>query len=156
MAGVGAFTTDELLAWLCGVKPTIKKDILHVPPAGAVAYNMRLREEAAAAQREKEVRALKEEEEEEDDDDPDAPYEPHYNLNPDDEEAFNFVDDYDPGNPTNPRAQPGDHDYAVDQSTDVYGEFSFDEDSNPQLPIHEFKQEILDTINAGQVIKGDT
>lgn len=150
MAGAGAFTTEELLAWLSGVKPTVKKDILYVPPAGAVAYNLRLREEAATAQREREARALVDEGEEEEDDD-DAPYEPHYNLNPDDEEAFNFVDDYDPGNPTNPRAQPGDHDYGVDQSTDVYGEFSFDKDGNPRLPIHEFKEEILDTINAGQV-----
>lgn len=155
MAGVGAFSTDELLAWLGCVKPSVpaqkKKEIYHVPAPGAVAYNLRLRAEAAEAQREREARELNEVEEEEYFEEEHEGYEPHYNINPDDEKAFNFVDAYDAGNPTNPRAKPGDHDYGVDQSTDVYAEFSFEEDNNPRLPIHEYKREILDTIEAGQV-----
>lgn len=161
MATVGAFTSDELLAWLGCVKPSAnpekKREIYHVPRPGAVAYQMRLREEAERARKEKEARGFngeEEEEEEEEEREVEALYEPHYNLTPDDERAFNFVDDYDPGNPTNPRAQPGDHDYGVDQSTAVYSEFSFEEDSNPRLPIHAYRREILDTINAGQVRSG--
>lgn len=157
MASVGAFSTDELLAWLGMVKPDAvskekKKEVYHVPPPGAVAYGMRLKAEAAREQREREVRELNEvEEEEEEDLDDGLNYEPHYNIKPDDEKAFNYVDEYDPGNPTNPRALPGDHDYTVDQSTDVYNDFSFEEDHNPRLPIHDHKREILNTINAGQV-----
>lgn len=160
MAGVGAFSTDELLAWLGMVKPGAvskekRKEVYRVPPPGAVAYNMRLKEEAAQAQKEKEARELNEveveEEEEEDEEDVYNGYEPHYNLMPDNEEAFNYIGDYDPGNPTNPRAQPGDHDYAVDQSTNVYEDFSFEDDDNPMLPIHDHKREILDNVNAGQV-----
>ena len=157
MATVGAFSTDELLAWLGMVKPDSipkekKKEVYRVPPPGAVAYGLRLKAEAAQARREKEARELcVEEEEEEDKEIGENGYEPHYNFDPDNEEAFNYVDDFDPGNPTNPRAQPGDHDYAVDQSTAVFGGFSFEEDNNPRLPIHDHKREILDTISAGQV-----
>ena len=166
MAGIGAFTTDELLAWLSGVKPTArqKKNVVNPPPPGTLAYHKQLQaEEEARAKREKEARRLREEREEEDgqeeEDDEDegvalnGSNRPHYNLKPDDEEAFNFEGDYyDPGNPTNPKAQPGDHDYAVDQSTDVFLDFSFDKDENPTLPIHQFRQEILSNIESGQVL----
>lgn len=156
-AGEGAFSTEELLAWLGCVKPTVpvkKKEIYHVPRPGTLAYQLRLREEAERAQKEKETRELngfEEEEEEEEEREAEAFYEPHYNLTPDDERAFNFVGDYDPGNPTNPRAQPGDHDYEVEQSVSVYSEFSFEEDNNPRLPIHDYKREILETISENQV-----
>jgi hypothetical protein len=160
---VGAFSNDELLAWLGMVKPGAapkekKKEVYRVPPPGAHAYSLRLKAEAAQAQKEKEARELYEVEDEDEEEDKEdleeSGYEPHYNFDPDNEEAFNYVDDYDPGNPTNPRAQPGDHDYAVDQSTDVYQEFSFEEDNNPRLPIHDHKREIIDTINANQVRNG--
>lgn len=145
MAGLGAFTTDELLAWLGGVKPTVptKTNVLRVAPAGAVAYNMRLREEEALRQS-----AHHQEDEEED---PAVPYEPHYNLSPDDEESFDLVDEMIPGRPTNPAAKPGDYDYAVDQSTDLYEMFPFKENSCPRLPIHSYREEILGQIGAEQV-----
>lgn len=153
MAGVGAFTTAELLAWFKGVDPTVPKNpqrtnYLRVAPAGAVGYNLRLKAEAATAQREREMYEQEDEYEE-----PEPTQFPpnYYNSIPDDEEAFDYVDDYDPGNPINPKATPGDHDYGVDQSTDVYEEFSFEDDKNPRLPIHDYKREILSTISAGQV-----
>lgn len=150
---IGAYTTEELLGWFRGIVPDVrqKKDIMSVdvPVAGKAKDDLMRREYGAAAVQEYNRDSGGEEE----NGDPSSPnYEPQYNLNPDDEETFDFNEDFDPGNPTNPKAKPGDHDYGVDwQSTDVYNDFLFEEDNNPRLPIHEYESEILETIRSNKV-----
>lgn len=62
-----------------------------------------------------------------------------------------------PGKATNPNARPGDDDYDVTIS-DSLSKFSFDIDHNPRLPIEDFKEEIVATIEANPVtlIQGET
>lgn len=151
MAEVGAFNTEDLLAWFSSVSPSSsvprRQDLFVVPPTGTVGHNLRRK----AEKEERERRGRQERE---------PPmrvetttYVPDYNTVPDDEKAFDYVDEYDvgPGNPTNPNALPGDYDYAVSQSTDVYDQFNFNVDNNPRLPIHQHKNQILGTIESGQV-----
>ena len=149
-AGGGVFTTEELLGWLHGVKPAPRKDLAHVPSPGSVAHQMRMRAKAAEeeARRQEKARLQVEEEEESEEI---LEYKPNYNFTPDDSSVFDNVEDYDPGNLPNPNAEPGDYDYQVDQSVEVYDDFVFEDDKNPSLPIHKFKDEILDTITSRQV-----
>ena len=152
MASVGSFTTEDLLGWFSSLAPSSavprRPGLINVPPPGAVEHQFRLQQQEAAR---------REQEEKEDYRDPileeAAEYVPDYNTAPDDEKAFDYQDEYGigPGNPTNPNAQPGDYDYAVNQSTDVYEEFDFDVGKNPALPILEYKEEILQAIESGQV-----
>lgn len=153
VGGVGAFTTDELLNWFntmgAEVPDVPTKNVATVPAPGTAKYKLKLQAQAA----EKERRALEgeeEEEEEKDDENEDesVPYEESFNQVPDD---WEYLDDFGPGRPTNPKAQPGDDDYEVDQLTSVYEDFSFENDTNPALPIHEFKDTILDTISSREV-----
>ncbi len=155
----GIFTSEELLGWLHGsTKPALRANLALIPPPGRVAHEMSLRVRAAEEEAERQERGevlggpnQQEEEEEEEEEEEDTEYKPNYNFTPDDASVFDNVENYDPGNLPNPNAQPGDHDYGVDQSVDIYNEFSFDNDKNPRLPIHRFKQEIVDTIASGQV-----
>lgn len=153
MASTGSFTTEDLMGWFKSVAPSSavprKPNILSIPPPGAVEYQfVRQQQESARREQEREDHQNGFAEEAEA-----TSYVPDYNTAPDDEKAFDYVEEYDvgPGNPTSPNAQPGDHDYAVNQSTDVYEEFTFHMDRNPALPIHKFKEEILLAIESGQV-----
>ena len=150
MAGIGAFSTEELLAWfnLSNTTPAApKKNVVQVPPLGNAKHTLKLSLQAEIAKTQPEPRRIHEVEEEPLEA---VPYQPSYNLKPDDEEAFDFVADFSPGKPINPKACPGDDDYFVDQSTEVYKDFTFKPDTIT-LPIHDHKTEILDTINANQV-----
>lgn len=62
------------------------------------------------------------------------------------------------GRPTNPNAQPGDDDYEVTVDEELYNNFSFETDLNPRLPIEDYKNEIVSTIETNQVtiIQGET
>ena len=146
----GAYTTEELLGWFRGIIPNErqKKDVVGVDmPVLGKAKDELMRREYGIGIREDDQRSRREKECE----DP-SNYEPHYNLSQDDD-SFQFDEDLDPGNPTNPRAKPGDHDYGVDkQSTAAYDNFSFEEDKNPHLPIHEHEREILTTIWNNKVV----
>lgn len=156
--GVGAFTTEDLLGWFKSVAPSSsvarKPDLPMPAPAGAVAYRY-MKQQRDAARKEQEEKWARERgrrDEQEYEEEP-AAYHPTYNTDPDDGIAFSYVDEYDldPGNPTNPSALPGDHDYEVNKSTDVYDEFPFDLAKNPNLPIHEYQEDILQAIDRGQV-----
>ena len=151
--GGGVFTPEELIGWLRGVKPAPRTNLAHVPKPGSTAMEMRKR--AAAALEEAERRERGEGqfqgEEEEEEEEGEEEYRPYYNFTPDDASGFDNVDGYDPGNLPNPNAQPGDYDYEVNQSGQVYEDFSFDKDTNPRLPIHQFKRLILDTIASVKV-----
>ncbi len=144
----GSFTTQEVLDWFKGVQPTgpLKTNVVDVPPQGNVRHEFLRRFGSFSTPKDEEGSNNYEE----DDDDIAAPipYTPQYNLKPDDQEAFK---DFGPGNTINPLAKPGDSDYGVDQSTDVYNDFSFEMDSNPRLPIHEYREEILNAIEGKKV-----
>ena len=152
----GAFSTEDLLSWFKSVAP-VSSLANKVPsnalpaPRGAVAYQFMQQEREALRREQEQERLLKESSEEEEEES--FGYIPDYNTAPDDERAFDCVEDYDigPGNPTNPKAQPGDDDYAVNLSTDVYEQFEFDINKNPTLPIHRCKEEILEAIENSQV-----
>lgn len=155
---LGAYTTEELLGWFSGVIPTVRARentvSLDMPVLGEARDELMRREYGVQTQD-----GDGDSGEEEVDDVSSFNYEPHYNLNPDDDQAFDFDDNFGSGNPTNPKAKPGDHDYGVDQLSEVvYNDFSFQEDNNPRLPVHEHQTEILDTIKANKVtvIQGST
>ena len=72
------------------------------------------------------------------------------------EEGFDAP--FGPGKLTNPSAIPGDDDYEVAFDDDLYDKFKFDVDLNPRLPIEDFKEQIIDMIEANSVvlIQGET
>lgn len=86
-----------------------------------------------------------------------------YNFDDDDrdsddeefDEALNVP--FGPAGKTNPNAHPGDDDYEVSTSN-PFANFSFDVDHNPQLPIEEYRDEIVRVIEANPVtlIQGET
>ena len=150
--GGGVFTPDELINWLRGVKPKPRTDIAPMPKLGTLAMELSRREALEEEEAERQRRGQQgEEEEEEREEEEDYEYKPNYNFTPDDASKFDDVDGYDPGNLPNPNAQPGDYDYSVNQSAEVYNDFSFETDTNPELPIHRYRRDILDTIASGQV-----
>lgn len=87
-----------------------------------------------------------------------------YNFGEDqvDSEDEDFEEGFDapfgPGKLTNPSAVPGDDDYEVAFDDDLYDKFKFDVDLNPRLPIEDFKEQIIDMIEANSVvlIQGET
>ena len=161
----GAYTTAELLGWFRGVVPErrAREDEVNtdLPVMGKVREEFMEKEYGAAYHIEGEVtkcnRVLGAHfRSNSDEDDLDAPlsYEPRYNLKPEEDTSFAEDDDEDlgQGKPTNPNAKPGDHDYAIDESLSaVYDDFSFTEDRNPRLPVHDHQAEILDTIRKNKV-----
>lgn len=72
------------------------------------------------------------------------------------EEGFDAP--FGPGKLTNPSSVPGDDDYEVAFDDDLYDKFKFDVDLNPRLPIEDFKEQIIDMIEANSVvlIQGET
>ena len=159
---IGAYTTAELLGWFRGVVPAerVKKDTIgtDIPVMGKVREEFMEREYGRAYDIDGEVsgrRGVAARPPDSDDDDLDVSFshEPRYNIHP--EEDLSFIedeDDFGPGKPINPNAKPGDHDFAVDENlSEVYDDFSFTEDKNPRLPVHDHYVEILDTIKNSKV-----
>ena len=141
----GAFTTEELLGWFNGVMPPsrVKKNAvkMEMPVTNDSMVNGNHLSGEADWRGEVAVEIVE-----------GASSEPCYNLDPDDGVAFQFDDNFGPGNPTNPSARPGDHDYGVDQNSKaIFEDFSFEEDNNPILPVHDHHDEILHTIRDNEV-----
>lgn len=161
---IGAYTTAELLGWFQGVMPSdrAKKDTVgtDIPVMGKVREEFMEKEYGRAYDVEGEVsssrRGVAARPPDSDDEDGGDVfnYEPRYNLHPEEDQSFLLEDeeDFGPGKPINPNAKPGDNDYAVDESLSaVYDDFSFTEDKNPHLPVHDNRVEILDTIRNHKV-----
>jgi len=161
---IGAYTTAELLGWFRGVVPEqrAKKDTVNtdLPVMGKVREEFMEKEYGAAYDVEGEVSKCNRSfgahfrsNSDEEDLDITLNYEPKYNIEP--EEDMNLDDDSEdlgPGRPINPNAKPGDHDYAIDENLSaVYDDFSFTDDRNPRLPVHDHQVEILDTIRKNKV-----
>ena len=61
------------------------------------------------------------------------------------------------GKLTNPGAVPGDDEHEITFDEDLYNKFKFDVDLNPQFPIEDFKDQIIEMIEANPaVLMGET
>lgn len=163
--GKMAFSSEEILRWFCATTPlpTRTSEDEELPKPGDLKYKRERDALEAASLQERSShyeRVSRLQQSMSNHHEPPRYNTTYYGEDDDEDTVEEFLledeENIGPGKPLNPGAQPGDDDYFNDAP--IYNKYSFDEDSNPHLPIASHREMIIETIesNPVTVIQGKT